>query len=601
MTAWLPDWRGLYRDWCRTAGALVVLAALGVFLLPPMGPVATTGLVERSEPVRIAALPSNDEVYPALDLGGFLLETGAREHWARLAAGDATLRGLEPAVVREYVLGVIPTTRLVVLAPEGTRDLACADFARRTACTPRLITAERAPHFLNRGEIALADPDNPVPKTRQELAAGRALARLSQDAVEEGAALRPAKPSGAEILAETQTTLAPSGGRAVVPMPELSQSGDAAIVRLQEPRAGSRTVRIVGVGDIMMGTNYPSASLLNPDIYEGVRADALLDRGMLSILRGADVTFGNLEGVLMDTRVPGKQCGNCFSFRSPTYYADILADAGFDVVALANNHSNDFGPQGRAETRAALRKAGIAYAGLPQSDARTATLVTETGVRVGVAAFSTHYSSLTVHDTATARSIVRGLKESHDIVVVSFHAGAEGVAYTRVPKRTETYFGENRGNVHAFSHAMVDAGADLVLGHGPHVPRAVEIKDGRLIAYSLGNFWTYTGMLSWGILGLGPMIDVSLDETGAVLAFTIHSTRQAGYGVPTLDPLEEARRFTFDRTRRDFPRTYARLSRAQPALMADIDGQSRRAALLEQPVVGAKAEGIALAHRLLAE
>ena len=107
---------------------------------------------------------------------------------------------------------------------------------------------------------------------------------------------------------------------------------------------------------------------------------------------------------------------------------------------------------------------------------------------------------------------------------------------------------------------MIDAGADLVLGHGPHVPRAVEIYKGHLIAYSLGNFWTYSGVMNYAVSGLGPVVEAWLTPDGTLAGFSLVSTRQAGLGVPRLDPLDEAGRYVLYLTRTDFPGTASRLS-----------------------------------------
>ena len=81
-----------------------------------------------------------------------------------------------------------------------------------------------------------------------------------------------------------------------------------------------------------------------------------------------------------------------------------------------------------------------------------------------------------------------------DIVIVSFHGGAEGSEYTNITKKTEIFLGENRGNPYEFSRVAIDAGADVIFGHGPHVTRSMDIYKNRFIAYSLGNFATYARM-----------------------------------------------------------------------------------------------------------
>ena len=323
-----------------------------------------------------------------------------------------------------------------------------------------------------------------------------------------------------------------------------------------------RLVSVVAAGDTMMGSLYPSRAGLNPALIPGVDAARVVGADLAGIFRGADVAFLNLEGPLYDgLRDAAKDCANCFAFRSPEHYGRVLASLGLDVASLANNHSGDFGEAGRTATISALREAGIAAAGLTRGDARTATLILGDGRRVGVAAFAPNAGTLSLNDVAGAEAIVRTLSANHDLVVVSFHGGAEGWGAVRVPDGPEYYLGENRGAVENFAHRMIDAGASLVLGHGPHVPRAVEIYRGRLIAYSLGNFWTYGVVMNYAVSGLGPVLEAWLTPEGAVAGMQIHSTRQAGLGVPRLDPLNEAARYMMYLTRQDYPGTEALLTR----------------------------------------
>jgi hypothetical protein len=185
---------------------------------------------------------------------------------------------------------------------------------------------------------------------------------------------------------------------------------------------------------------------------------------------------------------------------------------------------------------AALARSDIAYAGLEVADARTATLTLDSGVRVGVAAFAPNRGTLNLNNLDAALRVVRSLAEEHDVVLVSFHGGAEGSSYTSLPKEEETFHGENRGDVYAFAHAVVDAGADVVIGHGPHVPRAIEVYENRFIAYSLGNFWTYGRFNLSGPNGLAPVVDLVLAPDGGLRSARIHSARQQGLGGPRLDP-----------------------------------------------------------------
>jgi len=328
-----------------------------------------------------------------------------------------------------------------------------------------------------------------------------------------------------------------------------------------EPPPGP--IRLVGVGDIMMGTDFPDGERLNPDLVPGADLAAIIGPDLLDLLRGADVTFGNMEGALFDgpndtEHKPCRDPKRCYVFRSPEFHAYLLGDMGFDAMSIANNHSGDFREAGRIATMAALARGGIAYAGIDEPGARTATLVLDSGLRIGFAAFAPNWGTVSINDHARAQEIVRDLDDGHDIVVVSFHGGAEGAEMTRVPREMEIFVGEQRGDVYRFAHDVIDAGADAVLGHGPHVPRAVEVYRGRFIAYSLGNFWTYGRFNLRDLAGVAPVVDLELAPDGRLLAARIHSIRQEGWGVPHIDPTGAALRAVAELTARDFPESTLR-------------------------------------------
>jgi poly-gamma-glutamate capsule biosynthesis protein CapA/YwtB (metallophosphatase superfamily) len=167
-----------------------------------------------------------------------------------------------------------------------------------------------------------------------------------------------------------------------------------------------------------------------------------------------------------------------------------LKDAGFDVLSLANNHAGDFGDNGRSSTRKVLDELGIKHAGSDKEKFSTA-IVESKGKKVAFIGFAHNNISLNVNDLEAARNAVQAAVKKADIVVVSFHGGAEGTGNIHVPNQTEIFFGEARGNLRQFVRTVIDAGADLVLGHGPHVLRGMEIYKDRLAVYSLGNFATY--------------------------------------------------------------------------------------------------------------
>lgn len=329
-----------------------------------------------------------------------------------------------------------------------------------------------------------------------------------------------------------------------------------------EPRAtavatSGATYRIVGVGDVMIGSNYPTP-ILNPALRPGVDPKKIIGARLARILKDGPrkVVFGNIEGTIHNLNGPAKHCSNprlCFVFRMPPYYARILRRVGFDLGSMANNHDGDFLNAGRRATYRALTRAGIKAAGADMPGMRIAVLKLPDGTKIGFTAFGHNPGILRNNNIPRAKKIVRDLTRLSDIVVVSFHGGAEGLGAIHVPKRTEYFLGEDRGNVWKFAHAVVDAGADVVFGQGPHVPRAVEVYKHRFIAYSLGNFWTYGRFNLRSYAGLAPIADVTVDRHGRLLAVRIRSAKQVGRGVPRYDPSGAAARAIASLTRQDFP------------------------------------------------
>lgn len=152
-----------------------------------------------------------------------------------------------------------------------------------------------------------------------------------------------------------------------------------------------------------------------------------------------------------------------------------------------------------------------------------------------------------------AVSIIQHLDSISDIVIVSFHGGAEGQDHQHVPRRDEFFIGENRGNVYEFSHRLIDAGADVIFGHGPHVTRGIEVYKNRFIAYSLGNFCTYKGINVLGVNGLAPIIKVYTNRTGSFLQAQITAIQQF-YGVGIkIDPKKQVIKKIQQLSKEDFP------------------------------------------------
>lgn len=307
---------------------------------------------------------------------------------------------------------------------------------------------------------------------------------------------------------------------------------------------------MVSTGDIMLGTNYPNESYLPP----GGDCRPLLSE-VKSFTMDADFTFGNLEGVFSDSGGTPKICKDtlvCYNFRMPEAYLNCLMDAGFDALSLANNHINDFGYEGRVNTVRHLQKNGIACAGL---DTRPYTILEAEGSRIGFAAFAPHTAANDMKDYAGAKRMVSMLSDSCDYVIVYFHGGAEGKDFQHVTKEDEEFLGYNRGNVYRFAHDVIDAGADLVMGSGPHVTRALELYKGRLICYSLGNFCTWARFNLSGPNGIAPLIKTWLSPDGTFVKARIIPVYQPGEGGARIDPQKRAIYKLQELTSKDFPGT----------------------------------------------
>jgi poly-gamma-glutamate capsule biosynthesis protein CapA/YwtB (metallophosphatase superfamily) len=313
------------------------------------------------------------------------------------------------------------------------------------------------------------------------------------------------------------------------------------------------TLTIIGVGDIMMGSNYPNNMLPSND-------GAFLLKEVEPILKDADVTFGNLEGTLLNDGGTPKTCRDpkvCYVFRTPVSFVQNLTNAGFDMMSLANNHAGDFGETGRRSSIKTLEDAGIKHAG---QITHKFTVFEKENIRYGLIAFAPNSGCVSLNDLEGAKKLVLHLDSIVDVVIVSFHGGAEGAQYQNVPRQNELFHGENRGDVYKFSHTLIDAGADIVFGHGPHVTRAIEVYKDRFIAYSMGNFCTYRGISVAGINGLAPIVKVYTNTSGKFLQAKITPTYQTyGSGVK-VDPQNQVIKKIQELTKKDFPETKIRIA-----------------------------------------
>ncbi|MGB3189371.1 MAG: CapA family protein [Limnoraphis sp.] len=326
----------------------------------------------------------------------------------------------------------------------------------------------------------------------------------------------------------------------------LNRFSELALTSLQNPISPDMRIKIKAVGDIIPGTNYPSNKL--PASKESLFQD------VKPALQGADIVFGNFESTLTNYPRSAKNIGRglVFAFRTPPEYTSILKDAGFNILSVANNHSFDFFEAGFDDTIDNINQLGMKAVG------RKDEIVYHEvkGVKfafIGFSYFPVHNNML---DLEASKAIVKKAEaEGADVIVISVHAGAEGTAALNVRNKTEYFYGENRGNKVLFARTLIDAGADLVLGHGPHVPRALELYNGKLIAYSLGNFMGYRTLSTKAQLGYSLVLEADLDPVGNFKGGKIIPIQLDSKGVPFRDNNFRSVGLIRSLTKSNFPET----------------------------------------------
>ena len=336
------------------------------------------------------------------------------------------------------------------------------------------------------------------------------------------------------------------------------------------PRRLSSPVRVCAGGDVTLGTNldpfwakYAADTLsrffgLNPD------PDSLAP-ALKPFLADADLVLLNIEGAIGDGAAPQK-CGPrstaCFAFRQPPNAAMALrrlVDSSVVLVGnVANNHSRDAGDAGRDTTVAYLSAAGIQVTG---ADTIATPLALPSGDTIAILGFHTDTASPDARDLAAVRRHVARAAAEYGTVIVTMHLGAEGPLAQRTRNATERFLKLNRGNPVAFANAALAGGATLVVGHGPHVLRAVEWRGQRLIAYSLGNLLTYGPFKLRPPTNYGAVLCATIDSARHVAEAELRPTTQWWPGVLQPDTTKRAWKLVDSLSALDFPRTGAVVSK----------------------------------------
>lgn len=340
--------------------------------------------------------------------------------------------------------------------------------------------------------------------------------------------------------------------------------------RQSSPQSLTKTlpdsIRIKAVGDMVPGTNFPNNWLPN-------NLNQLFSNELREKLKGSDILFGNFESTITNHPNSTKDIsrGQVFAFRSPPQHAKLFADINFDVLSVANNHAMDFGSKGFEDTFNNITAAGMK----PVGKKNQILYFDVQNVPVAVIGFCFYEYCNTVQDIEKAEALVETARKKAKIVVISMHVGAEGNNALNVKNQTEFFYGENRGNSVKFARTMIDSGADLVLGHGPHVPRAIEVYQGKLIAYSLGNFLGYKVFSTSSYKGYSMILDMKLNPEGDFLSGKIIPVRLNNQAIPYIDNGLSTVRLLRSLNKSDFPNTPIEINSKGEILLANK--QSKKA------------------------
>ncbi|MDY6804255.1 MAG: CapA family protein [Cyanobacteriota bacterium] len=320
-----------------------------------------------------------------------------------------------------------------------------------------------------------------------------------------------------------------------------------------QANTNNNVITIKAVGDVILGSNYPDNNIPSDG--------SILFQSVKPLLGNADILFGNFESTLTDYPYTVKNVGGgaVYAFRTPPSFTRYLQDAGFDILNIANNHSYDFDDKGFEDTMTNINSLGM------QAVGKKGQIVYKevNGITVAFIGFSNYDFHNSILDFEGTRRIIKQADEKADIIVISIHAGAEGTAALHIRNETEYFYGENRGNKVLFAEVAIKAGADLILAHGPHVPRALELYDGKLIAYSLGNFVGYETLSTQGEKGYSLVLEVRLNSQGDFMSGKIHPVRLNISGIPYPDTEGKSISLIRYLTQSDFPNT---------PLEIDVDG-----------------------------
>ncbi len=300
---------------------------------------------------------------------------------------------------------------------------------------------------------------------------------------------------------------------------------------------------ILLAGDIMLGTTYNNKT---KEKYKKI--NELLE----NTIPKKDCFCGNLEGTLgtIETKKDTTKNWKTYRFKTPKEFDEILEELQIDFLNRANNHSFDYGTKGVIITNKNLDSLHISYAGL---GTKPYVIKNINGTRYGFIGASPFRNTNPLR-VKKIKEILKEIKDSTDITIVAFHAGGEGKEYLHTTRETEYFKGEYRGNPYVFAHKVIDAGADIVYGQGPHVPRGIELYNNKIIAYSLGNFITQGHFSLEGEQQYSPLIEVKVNSQGDFVSGNIYGFIQTKKGLKK-DTTNKTIKLIKQLSEEDFPKS----------------------------------------------
>ena len=300
------------------------------------------------------------------------------------------------------------------------------------------------------------------------------------------------------------------------------------------PGEGSfEAVRLLALGDVNLGRRVGQVIVGGDTLYPFARS--------ADTLRGYDIVFANLESNISEQHGRTEAPGSNMVFTAPPAAAQSLKRGGVRVVATANNHALDFGVSAHDQTIRYLDSAGIAHCGTSQGGVSLyrPALLRANGIRFAFFAVTDIMNGtgrawrnlVAQADTGALLPAIRAVRESTDVVVVSFHGGNE-------------YAAEASARTRSFSRQVLDGGADIVLGHHPHIPYGIETRGGKVAVHSLGNFVFMQPDRYWTRYSYGLSFDIVRDAGGTrIRSFRLLPLR-AGFQPEFLSAGSEADRIT---------------------------------------------------------